>query len=106
MNYVFILGAALALLSGCNGHQEAPSQPEEALIQVDFACNADASFQVQFFQQQPLAVLTWNGADIRLTGQPSGSGFIYSNESITLRGKGDEATLTFADMPPFHCRAK
>ncbi|MEG3768520.1 MliC family protein [Alteromonas sp. 14N.309.X.WAT.G.H12] len=107
MKYVLILGAALALLNGCNGEKEVPSKPnEEAVIQVDFACSADVTFHVQFYQQQPLAVLTWNNADIRLTEQPSGSGFIYSNDTITLRGKGNEATLTFADMPPFHCRAK
>lgn len=74
--------------------------------QVAFTCTRDESLSVKFFPAQGVAVLVRNSDSIELQQQPSGSGYIYSNGPITIRGKGDDLTVEIGRMAPLQCKAK
>ena len=61
---------------------------------------------MRFFPQQGVAVLLRGGQTTELQQQPSGSGFVYSNGPITVRGKGDDLSLEIGHMVPIACRAR
>lgn len=71
--------------------------------EVAFACSNGQSLSVRFFHAQGLAVLVRNGETMELQQQPSGSGFIYSNGSTTIRGKGNDLTVEIGRMVPLQC---
>ena len=73
---------------------------------VTFHCDNGETFGVRFYTTRELAVLVRNGDEIELPQQRSGSGFIYSNGSNTIRGKGDNLTVEIGRMMPIECVAK
>ncbi|WP_406623672.1 MliC family protein [Acidovorax sp. SDU_ACID1] len=89
------------LASACSS-----SPPVQTDRDVAFSCANGDNISVRFSLVNETAVLTRNDGSIELQQQPSGSGFMYSNSSSTIRGKGDELTVTIGRMPPIQCKAK
>ena len=79
--------------------------PAEEVLEVQFACVNSDDVTVRFFPEQELAILLRNGEQIELPQQISGSGFIYSNGSTTIRGKGNDLTVEIGRMVPIQCRS-
>ncbi|APB33408.1 hypothetical protein GlitD10_1088 [Gloeomargarita lithophora Alchichica-D10] len=90
-----------ALVCACNA-----TPPAAADRNVAFSCTNGESVSVRFSPANSTAVLIRNGENIELQQQPSGSGFIYSNGSSTIRGKGDDLTIEIGRMMPIQCKAK
>ncbi|MBN8923783.1 MAG: hypothetical protein BGP10_07930 [Rhodanobacter sp. 68-29] len=73
---------------------------------VSFTCTNGQSLAVRFFPAHGVAVLVRNGQTTELQQQPSGSGFIYGNGPITIRGKGKDLTVEIGRMVPLECKAE
>lgn len=72
---------------------------------VAFSCMNGETVRVRFDNAKEMAVLERNGEKIELAQQRSGSGFIYSNGSNTIRGKGDQLSVEIGRMVPIACTA-
>lgn len=68
-----------------------------------FQCNNGETLSISFYTTRQVAVLVRNGDKIELPQQRSGSGFIYSNGPNTIRGKGNNLTVTIGRMMPLEC---
>lgn len=53
--------------------------------------------RVTFFPAGETAIVTVGDKTYHLTQYPTGSGYGYKNDEVDLRGKGEEATLTYTD---------
>jgi membrane-bound inhibitor of C-type lysozyme len=80
--------------------------PPARFTRTNFACDNEEEIEVRFFPEQGVAVLLRGGQTTELQQQPVGSGFEYSNGQTTLRGKGNELTMTVGMMAPTNCTAK
>ncbi|MFN3591627.1 MAG: MliC family protein [Thermaurantiacus sp.] len=80
--------------------------PPTAFTRTNFACDNDEEIEVRFFPEQGVAVLVRGGETTELQQQRVASGFEYSNGQTTLRGKGEELTMTVGMMAPTNCTAK
>jgi membrane-bound inhibitor of C-type lysozyme len=72
---------------------------------TSFKCDNDETIEVRFFPDQGIAVLVRGGQNTELQGKPVASGFLYSNEQTTLRGKGNELEMTVGMMAATKCVA-
>ncbi|MEO0309747.1 MAG: MliC family protein, partial [Gloeomargarita sp. DG02_3_bins_56] len=82
------------------------TQTNSAFREVAFTCTDGQSLSVRFFPEQEKAVLIRNGETVELPQKPSASGFIYSNDSTKIQGKGDDLTVAIGRMTPLQCKAK
>ncbi len=100
-----IIVITLALLaSACNSASTNSNAPQGR--EVAFNCGDGQSLSVRFLAEQGVAILVRNGETIELQQQPSGSGFIYSNNATTIRGKGNDLTVEIGRQTPLQCQAK
>ncbi|WP_197054235.1 MliC family protein [Sphingomonas sp. 37zxx] len=77
-----------------------------AVITARYACTDGSSFVASFDHVASALTLRRGGRTLgTLARQPTGSGIHYAGGGIALRGKGDAATITFADRPPLECTA-
>ncbi|MCD8186977.1 MAG: MliC family protein [Rikenellaceae bacterium] len=53
--------------------------------------------EITFFPAGEAAIVTVGDQTYRLRQYPTGSGYGYKNDRVELRGKGEEATLTYTD---------
>ena len=60
--------------------------------------------QVRFYLNKDVAVLTRKQQILELTREPAASGFLYAMGSTTMRGKGEDLTLTIGRMVPLQCK--
>ena len=92
------------LVVGCS----APVQQGEPTGErrVQFTCSNGEEVEMRFFPLQGVGVLVRNGKPMELQQQPAASGFIYSDGSTTVRGKGNELTIEVGRMVPIQCRAR
>jgi len=91
----------VVLASGCT--TSAIQDPSPNAREVTYLCTNGESLSVRFPRDQHLAILTRNDQSIELSQQLSGSGFIYSSGSTTIRGKGDSLTVEIGRTPPIQC---
>lgn len=80
------------------------SLKEEKCTAITYNCQRGESIDILF--SSSAAVLTSNGEQHTLAQQPAGSGFLYSNGRISIRGKGDNIILEIGRMAPLDCTAK
>ncbi|GHE98060.1 MliC family protein [Thalassotalea profundi] len=73
---------------------------------VTFDCSRETTISVRFYEDQALALLTYQNQTSKLQQKPTASGFYYTNMKTSLRGKGDEITFTIGRMTPLTCIAK
>lgn len=102
----------LLLCTGCAApqyHSEEVGEEvgeETGQRRVQFICNNNEAIEMRFFPLQGVGVLVRNGSTVELQQQPMASGFLYSNSSTTVRGKGDELIVEIGRMVPLECRAR
>lgn len=91
---------ALVALAAC-----AAEEDPDAPIEVAYACEGGTEFTVVFNPVSRIAtVLGLGPVGILLPQLPTGSGFLYATDRVSLGGKGDEATIT-VDGASRRCRA-
>ena len=86
------------LLSACASHTTMNS--------VHYHCEQDLEpLEIRFYPDQDKAELVLNGEVMELPQQRAASGFWYSNDRYTVRGKGKELWLEIGRRAPIECTA-
>lgn len=102
--------AACSKVNNEQNKKEGKSAKEEINLQeeksttVTYHCQRGESIDVLFTSSA--AILTRNSEQHTLAQQPTGSGFLYSNGKISIRGKGDNIILEIGRMAPLDCSAQ
>lgn len=63
-----------------------------------YDCGSGQEIEVRYFPEQGVAVVVLEGVNNEMQEARVGSGFEFVGQGITLRGQGDEATLTVGDQ--------
>lgn len=90
------------VLAGCAQSDRAIESAAER--RVAYACSQGETVEMRFLPQREGAFLLRQGRPIRLEHQATGSGFVYSNGPITVRGQGSEITIEVGRMVPVVCQ--
>lgn len=88
-----LVGCALPTVS------RAPTQLEQTAYQ----CAGGQPLRVEFKPRQDLAIVSSGSRSTHLRRVPTGSGFKYTSEQLTIVGKGSDLTLIGKGKPPIHC---
>ncbi len=96
----------LSLLATACASNQPVSRTTSEVREVEFFCSDGTSLTMRFFSDKEIAVLVRNAESLELEHRPSGSGFIYSNGTTTISGKGNELLVEVASMVPLQCQAK
>lgn len=102
-----VVGLALLVAACASGGSPPPSRPIPPPVETrtQFRCDNGETVLVRFFPQQGIAVLERGGQNVELQQQRTGSGFLYSNGQTSIRGQGNDMTMTVGNMAPTQCRA-
>lgn len=100
LKYVLVLSTTLFLIS-CSIAPETKKYTD-----VVFECSRGTTISVRFYEHQELALLTYQNQIIELPQVPTASGFLYTNMKTSIRGKGNDLTLTIGRMIPLMCVAQ
>lgn len=95
---VAVCCGAAWLAAGC----AAPDAATER--SVNFLCDNGERVALRFFPQQGVGVLVRGGRTLELQQQPAASGFVYSNGTHTVRGKGEDLVIEVGRMVPLRCK--
>jgi membrane-bound inhibitor of C-type lysozyme len=68
-------------------------------------CDTGETVELRFFPDVGVAVLVRDGATTELQAMPSGSGFRYEGNGLTVTGKGSEIRIDGAGTEPLVCTA-
>jgi hypothetical protein len=79
--------------------------PPPSETRTQYQCDNGERVGVRFFPNQGIAVLERGGQTVELQQQRTASGFLYSNGQTSIRGQGNEMTMTVGNMAPTQCRA-
>jgi hypothetical protein len=106
--------ALAALLAACASQPSVTGPPDmgrplpvppPAESRGTFRCDNGETVVLRSFPGQGVAVLERGGQSVELQEQRVASGFAYSNEQTSVRGKGmTEFTLTVGNMASTQCR--
>ena len=99
--------AATVTVSACTG----PAPADSSTIAVTYHCANGDKLLVSYDRRQETATLATallapEDTTLTLPRQISGSGFIYSDGEVTLRGKGQEVQLQAGRRAPVSCMAQ
>lgn len=95
---VAVIGAAACV-------QPPPVPPPPPQQRTDYRCSNGESLQVRFFPLQGVAVLVRDGKTRELQQQPAASGFLYTDDPLTVRGKGAALSIESAGAATLDCTA-
>lgn len=98
--------AIAGVLAAACGPTPPASDDTAAAREVVFSCDNGESLTVRFLQEQEIATLIRGEDSVDLPRQPSASGFMYSDGSTTIRGKGDELRVDVEGMEPLRCESQ
>ncbi|WP_219339188.1 MliC family protein [Tepidicella baoligensis] len=106
MRAALLLLTPLTLALGACSTPPPPPQgmPDVPMSRAYYACSDGADIEMRFFPLQGVGVLIRHGRNHELQQQPAASGFLYTNGSIRVQGKGDELMLEIGRMVPITCR--
>ncbi|WP_158224648.1 MliC family protein [Agaribacterium haliotis] len=97
------------LLSACANNtsdtaSHATEQPNTAVIKREFVCSEQQQLKINFFPETNSADLFFDGKKTSLQQQLSGSGFAYAGGAYSVRGKGQQFTLSVNDGRQLMCK--
>ncbi|MDU0354485.1 MliC family protein [Paraglaciecola aquimarina] len=105
MSTVFSVVFVLVVLNACQ-QPAGENTTQDDFNEVTFACERGKSIVVRFSLNSELAMLFDNNQVAELTQKPSASGYFYTNNKISIRGKGDALQLEIGRMAALKCHAQ
>lgn len=94
---------AIVSVAGCT--TAAQNSTQDSVLPVSFTCENGEQLEMRFFPEQGIGVLVRNGKMLELKQQRMASGFLYSDGTNVVRGKGDELSVEIGRMAPIKCKA-
>ena len=94
----------LACLSGCIGLGAQAKAID--YNEVIFTCGREESVLVRFYPSNGSAILVRDEQTFDLKQEPAGSGFLYTNRRVSIRGKGEDMSIEVGHMAPIKCHAQ
>ncbi len=93
--------ASVTLLAGCATYGDETVAPPTEAVEASFMCGVGKRLDVTFTGEK--AAVKVGANTYNLVQQPTGSGYSYSGDSHSLRGKGKDATWTEPNGEELSC---